>query len=158
MELVTPLPDRAEPLLTDATCRFVLPLPSATVRRHIEAERERRSLAPLDPREREDAPPHLLRDAWLEVVEYASQSGMKPDVAPGSDYDPALYNAVYSHLLRHRRLEVLPLDVLLPTESFSPYLFEVAHNDLTPSPEEAAFFIGKAERLGPLSDRLTTDY
>jgi hypothetical protein len=41
-ELVTPAHDAAEALLASPDCVFVLPVPSNDVRRHIEAERERR--------------------------------------------------------------------------------------------------------------------
>src|SRR5262249_26088085 len=51
------LDDRAEALLTAASCRFAIAVPSREVRRFIEAERERRSASPRHPREGEDAPP-----------------------------------------------------------------------------------------------------
>src|SRR5262249_16806551 len=60
--------DEAEPLLAADGCRFVLPAPSAEVRAFLEAERARRSASPLHPREREDAPPHVLRGLWRELV------------------------------------------------------------------------------------------
>jgi hypothetical protein len=68
VELVRPADDAAEPILSAADARFVIPVPSREVRRHLEGERERRAARPLHPREREDAPPHVLRDLWREIA------------------------------------------------------------------------------------------
>jgi hypothetical protein len=41
--------------------------------RRIEAERERRAESPRHPREREDAPPHVLRALWRDLAGVARQ-------------------------------------------------------------------------------------
>ena len=75
VELAHRLDDRAENLLTDQACRFVITVPSAEVRRFLEGERERRAASPLHPREREDAPPSVLRDLWRDLSEVARLLG-----------------------------------------------------------------------------------
>ena len=104
VELARPMPDAAEPVLSDARTRFVIPVPSRELRRHLEAERGRRAARPLHPREREDAPPEVLRDLWRQLARVADALGaarapIPPAAAP---YDPALYAAVYRHVLRRR--------------------------------------------------------
>ena len=164
-ELACRLDDRAEALLTAETCRFAIAVPSREVRRFLEAERERRAARPLHPREREDAPPHVLRDLWrdlagiahrLEVpapprAERAGESDA-PDriVDDGSmPYDPVVYARLFQRMLRHRNAETLAHDVILPTETLSVYDFAVAARDLVPAEAEAESFIREVERRYP---------
>src|SRR5262245_30450711 len=85
IELAHRLDDRAEPLLTDRSCKFVIAVPSAEVRHFLEAERERRAADPLHPREREDAPPSVLRDLWRDLTRVARQMGISVPGAAGRD-------------------------------------------------------------------------
>jgi hypothetical protein len=155
IELARPLDDRAEDLLAGESVRFALPVPSSDVRRFLEARRAERAHHPRHPREREDAPPHVLRDLWRDLAEVARVLGVAlgaPPLAPGLDardvrpYDPAVYRAVYERVLRHRNVEVLELEVILPTEQLSVYDFAFAPVDLVPTEAEATAFIGEAER------------
>jgi len=160
VELARRLDDRAEALLTDPSCRFVIAVPSGAVRKYLEGERERRAASPLHPREREDAPPHVLRDLWRDLVDVARSRGISaPGTAPtirregagvaGDDltpYDPIVYRRVYEEVLRHRNVEVVALDVILPTERLSVYDFAVAPLDLVPTEAEAEQFIHDAQR------------
>jgi hypothetical protein len=146
VELARPADDDAEPLLAAPSCRFVVAVPSRAVRRHLEAERERRAARPLHPREREDAPPHVLRALWSEVAEVAAKLGVGET---GADYDPDAYRRVYELVLRHRHVEALAIDTVLPTESMSVYDFAVAPPDLAPSETDAERFIAEAERRHP---------
>src|SRR5215471_16662164 len=68
-ELAQHVDDRAEPLLTGRSCMFVIAVPSAEVRHFLEAERKRRANDPLHPREREDAPPSVVRDLWRDLTQ-----------------------------------------------------------------------------------------
>jgi len=148
LALARPLDDDAEPLLADASCVFALPVPSAEVRRHVEAERERRASASQHPREREDAPPHVLRDAWRQVAVAARALG----IAPGGDdapYDPVAYRRVYEGVLRHRTLEVLTVDTVLPTADMSVYDFAVPCADVVPREDEANALVTEVERRHP---------
>jgi hypothetical protein len=146
IELARRIDDRAEPLLAAPSCRFALSVPSADVRRFLEARRERRTASPLHPREREDAPPALLREIWGSLGEVARRLGL---AVSGGDDDPALYRGVYQALLRHRNLEIVPLDVILPTESMSVYDFAVTPPSLVPTETEAGAFIAEVERRYP---------
>lgn len=141
VELARRLEDDAEILLTAPSCRFVIAVPSREVRRFLGAERERRAASPVHPREREDAPPQVLRDLWRELTEVACQLGIGE---PGDDYDPFVYRRVYETILRHRNVDVVPLDVILPTEKLSVYDFAVVLPDLVPTKAEAEAAVGEA--------------
>jgi hypothetical protein len=145
VEVARPLDDDAETVLAADSCRFALAIPSRDVRRFLEAERERRATAPLHPREREDAPPQVLRDLWRDLTEVAGRLEVgTPAVSPGS-YDPVMYRRVYERLLRHRHTDVLALDVVLPTAQLSVYDFAVPAVDLAPSEADAEAAIREVE-------------
>jgi hypothetical protein len=144
VELARRIDDRAEPLLTAPWCRFAIAAPSREVRGFLEAQRERRARDPLHPREREDAPPHVLRDLWHSLAAIAGGRAGEP--AP---YDPAVYAGVYQSVLRHRNTEIVSLDVILPTERLSVYDFAVAPRELVPTVTDAERFIREVERRYP---------
>jgi len=147
VELARRLDDRAEALLTAASCRFAIAVPSRDVRRFVETERERRSSSPRHPREREDAPPRVLRDLWHDLVSIeAAGRGAGDATVP---YDPVLYQRVYERVLRHRPREVVAQDVILPTATMSVYEFDVQASDLVPTEPEADAFVREVERRYP---------
>jgi hypothetical protein len=145
VELARRLDDPTEALLIAAWCRFAIAVPSAEVRRFLETERERRAVSPLHPREREDAPPHVLRELWRDLTKVAGRMG----ISAAGAYDPSAYRRVYERVLHHRHVEVVALDVILPTERLSVYDFAVTLRDLVPSPAEAAAAIDEIERRYP---------
>ena len=149
-ELAHVAADEAESILAAPSCRFALPIPSPPVRQVLESERERRMAAPLHPREREDAPPHVLRDLWSHLVGLAPALGI-PLAAPSPEtpYDATFYRHVYETVLRHRHVEVVALDTVLPTAAFSVYDFATARVDLVPSPEEAEALVLEVEARHP---------
>jgi len=160
VELAQRMDDRAERVLADPSCRFVIAVPSVEVRRFLEAERERRAASPLHPREREDASPQVLRDLWRELADVARRLGIAsrphalPERPPAGDdasmpYDPGVYRRVYEAVLRYRSVEIVPLDTVLPTEKLSVYDFAMPVPDLAPSAAEAESFIREAERRYP---------
>ena len=113
LELAQPMDDRTEDLLRGPRARFVLPLPSREVRRAIEAKRERTILAPRHDNEAHDAPPDLLRSLWQDLYRVAFQLGMV-EAANDAPYSPAIYAAVYRHLLSRRTCLQLDIDQVLP--------------------------------------------
>ena len=133
VELARPADDEAEPALAGAWTRFVVPVPSRALRQHLEAERLRRASDPQHPREREDAPPGVLRGLWRQLA--------------GADvpYDPAIYQRVYERLLARRHVVVLPLSVRLPTTGMSVYDFAVGTTELLPADDEIASAIRDVE-------------
>jgi len=144
IELARRTDDRAEALLMLPSCRFVIAVPSREVRSFLEAQRERRPGTPLHPREREDAPPHVLRDLWQNLAVIAGTP------AEGSvHYDPVIYAGIYQRVLQHRNTEMVELDVILPTERLSVYDFAVAPRDLVPTEADAERFIREVERRYP---------
>jgi len=150
IELVRPVADDAEPILTAPWCRFVIPVPSAEVRRFLEAERDRRTARPVHPREREDAPPQVLRDLWRELVAVARALGI-PVASREADvpYDPSVYRRVYESALRHRHVDVVALDAALPTAALSVYDFAVPCAELMPRAAEADAAVREAETRHP---------
>jgi hypothetical protein len=125
--LARPRQDRAEGLLADPSTCFVIPVPSAEVRRHLEGERERRAERPLHPREQEDAPPAVLRDLWRQLATAARDLGIAfGATAPGAElpYDPGVYAGVYGRSGPPPRPGD-PAGRALPTSAFSVYRFLV---------------------------------
>ena len=148
VELVRCMDDAAEPVLSDPRTRFVVPVPSRELRRHLEAERARRAAQPLHPREREDAPPEVLRDLWHQLTRVAATLDLVGAPPPGAPapYDPALYSAVYQHVLRRRHVDVLHVDAILPAAAMSPYDLGISVDDLRPRADEAEGLIAGAGR------------
>lgn len=149
VELARPMTDAAEPLLSAPTARFVIPVPSRAVREHLESERERRAGRPLHPREREDAPPPVLRDLWRQLVDVAITLGLSavPRGPARLPYDPDLYAAVYRQVLRRRHTDVLPVDMVVPgAAARSPYDLAVPVEDLRPDPGEVPALVDAAAR------------
>ena len=143
--------DEAEPVLAAPDTRFVIPVPSREVRAHRAAERERRAAAPRHPREREDAPPAVLRALWGELVAAAAALGIGDGAGPVGDvpYDPELYRRVYERLLVHRHALALPLDTVLPVSELSAYAFRVPAADLLPDVEDASWLVEDTEANYP---------
>src|SRR5206468_1361269 len=148
IELARPIDDAAEPLLASPATRFVIPVPSPSLRRHLEAERARRASAPVHAREREDAPPDVLRGVWRELVGVARALGIS-DAADDAAYDPAIYRSLYERLLTHRHTQALAIDERLPAGGVSAYEFRIPTADLVPSDADVARFIAEAEKRYP---------
>jgi hypothetical protein len=146
VELARPLDDRAEALLAAPSCRFVVSVPSVDVRRFLEGQRERRAERPLHPREREDAPPAVLRDAWKSLAAVGRALGLP---AGDGGYDPIAYRRIYEAVLRRRGADVIALDTILPTETLSVYAHAIAPPALAPTPDEAHACIAAVERRYP---------
>jgi hypothetical protein len=152
IELARPHDDPAEPLLAAEATRFVIPVPSVEVRRLVEGERARRAARPLHPREREDAPPAVLQAVWRDLAGAAATLSLAPaPPPPGTDvpYDPAVYQRVYEHVLRHRRVEPLSIDTSFPTTGLSVYDVAVPTHEVLPSAEVATAAIEDVERRYP---------
>ncbi|MCY4062993.1 MAG: hypothetical protein OXG53_11545 [Chloroflexi bacterium] len=118
MEVAWSIADEAESLLSNERTQFLIPVPSRSVRALIEAKRERSIAEPQHENEAHDAPPDLLRALWLDVYRVGVALGLAPPTTSDAPYSPAVYEAVYSHLLQHRQAQVLPIDEpLQPTAS-----------------------------------------
>ena len=138
MEIVRPAADQAEALLRDERTQFIIPVPSIEVRALIEARRARSIAAPQHENEAHDAPPDLLQALWQDMVQVAAALGLAPATAGDAAYSPAVYEAVYRHLLRHRHAQVLPIDEpLQPTASVYDHIDPQALLQATPAQAEA---------------------
>jgi predicted kinase len=150
--------DEAERLLAGASCVFAIPVPSAQIRNHIAAERQRRAMTPLHPRETEDARPEVMQALWHELVRVAQRLGIIGQTpALPEAYDTSVYRRVYQTLLQHRRVRVMPLDILLPTATVSAYDMAVGCQDIGPSAAEVRPYIQAAERLYKSPEALQRD-
>lgn len=163
IEPARPADDAAEAVLAAPSCRFVVPVPSRDVRTFVEAERDHRMARPVHPRERDDAPSHVLRALWDELAG-AARSLALPAASPaegptlerggGGAYDPAIYEAVYRHVLAHRHTETLPLTRVLRVGRISAYDLGVPTRELLPSERDVERAIRAVEarypRLEPL--------
>jgi energy-coupling factor transporter ATP-binding protein EcfA2 len=136
IELVQLLDDEAELLLRSKTSLFLLPVPSPEVRRHIQEARRRTFTNPQHEKERKDAPPDLMMQLWRELVRVSYQLGLAAAAPVGNpDYDPALYTAVFSHLLQHRPQQLLPIEIIL-RPSASAYDLQINASELGASTAE----------------------
>ena len=96
----------------------------------------------------------MLRDIWRELAAVAVRLGIG---GSGDDYDPVVYQRVYEVILRHRNVEIVGLEAILPTGALSVYDFAVILPNLVPTENEAAAFIANAERRYPDRDALDRD-
>jgi len=148
IELARRADDAVEPVLSGSGCRFVIAVPSVAVRRVVEAERERRAARPLSAREREDAPPEVLRALWRELVAVARRLGVPGAGDDEAPYDPDVYRLVYERLLRHRHADAVALDTVLATRDLSVYEFAVPRADVVPDAGAVRVALSEAEALG----------
>ncbi len=152
VELARRADDAAEPLLAAASCLFVVPVPSVGVRQFLEAERSRRTKAAVHDRERQDAPPNVLRELWEELATVARRLGglsASGEQAGSGTYDPVAYERVYRYVLRHRATEVLAVTQVTPGAPASAHAFAVSTADLVPAQDEAAACIAAVEARYP---------
>ena len=187
IELARPAADAAEEVLAAPSCRFAIPVPSREVRAFIERERDRRMARPVHAREREDAPSHVLRALWDELVAAARAlalpeaprlaqdlrplrgllprlrgtsgriRGLLPSGAGGVPYDPAVYEAVYRSVLVRRHTDTLPLARVLAAGGSSAYDLGVPARELLPSADDAERAIRAVEARSPGVDRLAAE-
>lgn len=143
IELVEPVNDAAEPLLTSAQTLFVVPVPSWEVREVIEATRARTLAEPQNEQERLDAPPNVLRAMWESVNGLARDIGLTK-ASPQTPYNPYIYGGVFEALLQFRPSRLLLIDEVL-RPSHSVYDLEVLAGTLTPTPAEASAAMAEVE-------------
>jgi len=155
VELVRCIDDPAEPLLAAPSCRFLVPVPSPAVRAFLEAERQRRTTAPQHVRERDDAPPQVLRDLWRELLGVSRAMGLTTSRSADVPYDGDVYRRVYETVLRHRHRDVVALDTVLPTATMSVHDIAPDCTDIVPNVDDADAAVRDAERRFPDLEVLT---
>jgi hypothetical protein len=154
IELVRVEDDAAESVLHGAGTEFLVPAPSERVRAAIEHARAREMERPSHAREVANAPLGLLQAQWSQVLEAASLLDIAPGERP-TDYEPGLYAAVYSRLLRQRRHRVLFIDDLLVPHG-SAYALDIPiRSELRPEVEDVQAAMAVVESWTP--DRLATE-
>jgi hypothetical protein len=153
IELVRVQDDPAERIMQSARIEFLVPAPSERVREAIKTARAREMERPAHERETANAPVGLLQAQWSQVLQAASALEIAPPQLP-ADYEPALYAAVYTRILRHRRHHVLSIDeVLVPRGS--AYALDVPiQSELRPGADDVNAALSVVEDWPP--DRLAT--
>ena len=136
VSLARPEADEAEAVLAADATRFVIPVPSRELRAHLE-------------REREDAPPAVLRALWRELFDVAAALGITPTRTDDVAYDPDVYRRVYERLLAHRHATALALEARLPAEALSAYDFRIQISDVVPTADEASRLVEETEARYP---------
>ena len=143
IELVQPHDDALEPHLADDLTLFLIPVPSTAVRQHIAAAREHSLKHPQHANETKDAPPNVMHNIWQQVAQLAQKLGLaEVKEKTTATYDPAVYMAVFQHLLRNRHHQTLPIDTILQPTS-SAYDFNISGTELAATPEEVAAIMYK---------------
>jgi hypothetical protein len=148
IELARRIGDNAEAVLAGEDCRFLISVPSNSVKAAIE-ERRTQSWAdgaPAHIAEREEAPPALVHQMWLDLFAAGKAMGLSlPDT--GDDYDSEANRIIHQQLLAHRRSEILFVDDTFDTTDISPYEFDFPVHALVPTPKEIALYIEIAEAM-----------
>lgn len=139
-------PDAAEPHLAARTSAFLVPVPSREVRAAIEAARRQEIADPRHARDAANAIPVLVDRLWQAVVAAARDLGL-PACAEEA-YSPALYAALYGHVLRHRHLEPVPIDQVVRV-SGSPHALETPTRELKPDDAEVPALMEAATAASP---------
>jgi hypothetical protein len=139
-ELADVVDDGAESLLASPDCRFVVVVPKDAMRAEMTNLRVTEHRSAGQSTERQDASPEVVSQMDRTLVEMARSLGF----AVAGAYDPALYLAVYKHLLKERHVSVLVNDTLL--SDANPVHRTTDHTTaLLPGPDEAEDFVRRAE-------------
>lgn len=146
MEIVRPQADDAEAMLKAEGTRFVVPVPSKEVRKIIEASRERTIARPRHENETHDAPPDLLRALWQDLHRVAVRLCLTQATSDTVPYSPAIYAAVYRHLLQHRHVQILTVDEPLKP-SASVYELDAALPRLHAAAAQAHELLARLEAM-----------
>jgi hypothetical protein len=148
-ELAQSCDDGAEPLLNAPQTRFYVPTPTTVVRLAIEAARRAEALANRHVRDAANASPQVVDELWRMVGRTAKDLGLCS--AADVPYSPDLYYAVYAAVLRHRRVERLPIEMAVASHR-SPHALVTPTEELCPSAAEALDLVARAEAEG--ADRI----
>lgn len=145
MELVRSIDDDIEATLQDEKTKFVIPVPSKTVRDVIETSREKTITQPRHEKETKDAPPIVMRALWHDLYQLAGKLGLTDVQAESIPYSPDIYRGVYQYLLQHRNVQTLEIDeVLKPAES--AYAMDTVVHELRATPEQVIDILTHLER------------
>lgn len=109
VELLQSHEDGLEPVLAGTDSVFFLPVPSVSVREHIEQARATTISAPRHEREKRDAPPNVVQQHWQAIYDLGVQLKLAERTAHPA-YDADIYCKVFQHLMRNRKTEVLAVD------------------------------------------------
>lgn len=106
IELVTPTKhDQLEHFLSNEVCQIVAPIPSKELRKKIEADRK----AQVDDNATQwiGAKPSVMLMLWKMICGIANEMGKDIDMESQPQYDPTIYEFVFSNILKHRHFTPL---------------------------------------------------
>jgi hypothetical protein len=146
IELAVPGEDAAERFLAADSTRFLVPQPTREVRSALEAARARDSAHHRHALDAKSAPPALAEANWKQLLASADVLGITRDRSDSS-YSPEVYFAVYRHLLRHRRVDALPVSQLVRVASSAHELGENL-SLLAPTDTDAVHLVNVVENSG----------
>lgn len=109
VELVKPQTDEIlEHFLSHDGVQVVMPIPSKVVREKIEAERARQ--VKEDAKEWMGAKPSVMHVLWKMTCGIANEFGKDISMEGQPEYDPEIYEFVFSEILKHRNFVPLWID------------------------------------------------
>lgn len=126
--------DELEEFLSSEACRIIVPIPTKRLRKHIEEERARQ--VSEDAKDWSGAKPSVMLQLWKDTCEIANVFGMDISMEGQPPYSDAIYEYVYSVILKHRHFEALIVDEVfdVPQEDES---FLHSQDSISPGSEEA---------------------
>jgi len=144
-ELAQQRSDEVEPLLASDRSLFLVPAPSAELRRTIERAREREMADPLHERERANANLDVMQSLWAELGQVTARFGLS-EAGHAAGYDREQYIGVYTRLLRHRQTRVLDVGQVFAVRA-SPHELAGVASELVPSSGEVASVMAQVEAM-----------
>jgi hypothetical protein len=145
-ELAESADDPAEALLAADTTRFFVPTPTRAVRAAIERARRTEMSSHRHARDAANASPELVDELWRVVATTAVALRLGKDDDHG-EYSPELYFAVYRRVLRHRRVEELPIAEIV-SDAGSPHDAGIDTDEVVPSALQAQSLVERAAAEG----------
>lgn len=102
-----------ETYLSSEKVKFVVPVPSRKLRKHIEIERSQQ--VSENAKVWSGAKPSVVLALWNHLCEIAVELQCHDNIE-NRQYDPELYACVYSEILKHRNFEILNIDDVFEIE------------------------------------------
>ncbi len=156
-ELLQPLDDLAEAVLSSESVKFFVPVPTQEMRKVVTGYRAETFANPRNEQETKDAPIYIVERDWVAARQlYNGWRGIKNNADADAIYSPEIYREVFERLLRFRQFEILNVDQRFETHG-SAYDRNMTVTELSAPPEavQAAFDALRNQYPGEAADRAT---
>ncbi len=149
VELLQPIKDDAEAILSSSDVLFFVPIPTHEMRKVITGHRAETFANPRNDQETKDAPISIVQNEWMITRQlYNTWNNNEGSSGSDSDYCPEIYTQVFNRLMRFRHFEILNID-----QSFgkgdSAYDRPVPVTEIYASDSEVSEILATIERLFP---------